>query len=275
MVGKSLSHYKIEAELGRGGMGIVYKAQDSVLDRIVAFKVLPQALVENAQAIQNFMREAKAAAKLNHPNIVTVYDTGEQQGRYYIAMEYVEGTTLKEILRRRGAISPSGILHVLVQICEALAYAHEKKVVHRDIKPANAMWTRDKKVKLMDFGLAKELPEGFGMGLFELMFSMMTLNEAAMVRAFRELGFKTKTGDSDTFVRIARRMMSRSDTGTFEGEFTEEMTNELFEAIREDPVVTVPSDFVLVGRVFGLLSGIAHTLGHRANVLAAMGATTG
>jgi tetratricopeptide (TPR) repeat protein len=151
--------YQIVGELGRGGMGIVYKAQDTVLDRLVAFKVLPQALTENAQAIANFQREAQAAAKLNHPNIVTVYDTGEQQGRYYIAMEYVEGTTLKEILRRRGAISPSGILHVLMQISEALAYAHEKKVVHRDIKPANAMWTRDKKVKLMDFGLAKVVEE--------------------------------------------------------------------------------------------------------------------
>jgi tetratricopeptide (TPR) repeat protein len=154
-----VDRYQIVGELGRGGMGIVYKVQDTVLDRLVAYKVLPQALVENPQAIANFMREAQAAAKLNHPNIVTVYDTGEQQGRYYISMEYVEGTTLKEILRRRGAIAPSGILHVLMQICEALAYAHEKKVVHRDIKPANAMWTRDKKVKLMDFGLAKIVEE--------------------------------------------------------------------------------------------------------------------
>jgi tetratricopeptide (TPR) repeat protein len=151
--------YQIVGELGRGGMGIVYKVQDTVLDRLVAWKVLPQALTENEQAINNFMREAQAAAKLNHPNIVTVYDTGEQAGRYYIAMEYVEGTTLKEILRRRGAISPSGIFHVLMQISEALAYAHEKKVVHRDIKPANAMWTRDKKAKLMDFGLAKVVEE--------------------------------------------------------------------------------------------------------------------
>ena len=95
------------------------------------------------------------------------------------------------------------------------------------------------------------------------------------VRAFQELGFETKTGDTSTFVRIAHRMMERSDSGHFEGEFTEEMTDELFEAIREDPVVRVPSDFVLVGRVFGLLSGIAHTLGHRANVLEALGASTG
>jgi len=142
--------YQIVGELGRGGI---------LLDRVVAFKVLPQALTENTQAINNFMREAQAAAKLNHPNIVTVYDTGEQAGRFYIAMEYVEGTTLKEILRRRGPISSSGILHILMQMSEALAYAHEKKVVHRDIKPANTMWTRDKKAKLMDFGLAKIIEE--------------------------------------------------------------------------------------------------------------------
>lgn len=151
--------YQVVGELGRGGMGIVYKAQDTVLDRIVAFKVLPDSFQENPQAVTNFLREAKAAAKLNHPNIVTVYDTGEQDEHYYIAMEYVDGTTIKEILRRRGVISAAGILHVTVQICEALAYAHEKKVVHRDIKPANAMWTRDKKAKIMDFGLAKVVEE--------------------------------------------------------------------------------------------------------------------
>jgi len=105
------------------------------------------------------------------------------------------------------------------------------------------------------------------------MFSLMTFNESAMVRAFTELGFRSKTGDTDTFLILARRMVSRSDSGSFEGEFTEEMTDELFEAIREDPVAEVPSDFVLVARVFSFLSGIAHTLGSRANVLQAMGAT--
>jgi serine/threonine-protein kinase len=151
--------YQIVGELGRGGMGIVYKAKDTALDRIVAYKVLPDTLAENPQALKNFMREAKAAAKLNHPGIVTVFDTGEQDGRYYIAMEYVDGTTLKEILRRRGVISPAGILHVVVQVCEALAYAHENRVVHRDIKSANTMWTRDKKAKIMDFGLARVLED--------------------------------------------------------------------------------------------------------------------
>ena len=151
--------YQVVGELGRGGMGIVYKAQDTVLDRPVAFKVLPDALKDNPEALKNFLREAKSAAKLNHPNIVTVYDAGEQDGRYYIAMEYVDGTTLKEIVRRRGVISPNGVLHVLLQMCEALAFAHEQKVVHRDVKTANTMWTRDKKAKIMDFGLAKVIEE--------------------------------------------------------------------------------------------------------------------
>jgi tetratricopeptide (TPR) repeat protein len=153
------ARYQIVSELGRGGMGIVYKANDTVLDRIVAYKVLPDTLVENPQALKNFLREAKAAAQLNHPNIVTVYDAGEQDGRYYIAMEYVDGTTLKEIVKRRGAIAPGGALHVLAQMAEALAYAHEKKIVHRDVKTANTMWTKDKKAKIMDFGLAKVMEE--------------------------------------------------------------------------------------------------------------------
>ena len=151
--------YKITGKLGKGGMGIVYKATDTVLDRTVAFKVLPDALQENPQALKNFLREAKSAAKLNHPGIVTVYDAGEQDGVFYIAMEYVDGNTLKEIIKHRGKISPGGIVHVLTQMCEALAYAHEHKVVHRDIKTANTMWTRDRKAKIMDFGLAKVIEE--------------------------------------------------------------------------------------------------------------------
>lgn len=153
------ARYRVLGELGRGGMGIVYKAHDTVLDRTVALKVLPEALRENEQALQNFLREAKSAAKLNHPNIVTVYDAGEQDGRYYIAMEYVDGTTLKDVLKRRGPIAPGGVLNVLLQMCEALGYAHEQRVVHRDVKTANTMWTRDRKAKIMDFGLAKVVEE--------------------------------------------------------------------------------------------------------------------
>ncbi len=151
--------YQITGTLGRGGMGIVYKAKDSVLDRIVALKVLPETLKENPQALKNFLREAKSAARLNHPNIVTVYDAGQQDGAFYIAMEYVDGNTLKDIVKRKGKIAPSGIVHVLVQMSEALAYAHDQKVIHRDIKTANTMWTRDRKAKIMDFGLAKVIEE--------------------------------------------------------------------------------------------------------------------
>ncbi len=153
------ARYKIVGELGRGGMGIVYKAEDTVLDRIVAYKVLPDSLRENELALKNFLREAKSAARLNHPNIVTVYDAGEQDGEFYIAMEYVDGTTIKEILRLKGAISPGAIVHVLRQLCEGLAFAHTNKIIHRDIKTANTMWTRDKKAKIMDFGLAKAVEE--------------------------------------------------------------------------------------------------------------------
>ncbi len=151
--------YRIVGKLGRGGMGIVYKAEDTVLDRIVAFKVLPETLQENPQALKNFMREAKSAARLNHPNIVTIFDTGEQDGVYYIAMEHVDGSTLKEIVQARGKVSASGVVHVLAQMSEALAYAHENKIVHRDIKSANTMWTKDRKAKIMDFGLAKVIEE--------------------------------------------------------------------------------------------------------------------
>jgi len=153
------ARYRIDRELGRGGMGIVYKATDLVLDRPVAFKVLPDQLRDNPQALRNFVREAKAAAKLNHPNIVTVYDAGEQGGRTYIAMEYVDGTTLKSIVKQRGPLAPRAIVHVLAQVCEGLQYAHGQKIVHRDIKTANLMWTREKKAKIMDFGLAKVVEE--------------------------------------------------------------------------------------------------------------------
>ncbi len=188
-----------------------------------------------------------------------------------LVMEKVTGikVTEKAALEAAG-LDPADVVQDLMRVYVRMILA--AGFFQADPHPGNLMVARDGRLIVLDFGLSKELPEGYGLGLFELMFSMMTLNESAMVRAFQELGFETKTGDTSTFLLIARRMLSRSRTGTFEGEFTEEMTDELFEAIREDPVVRVPSDFVLVGRVFSFLSGIAHTLGSRANVLAAMGA---
>jgi tetratricopeptide (TPR) repeat protein len=158
-INPQVNRYEIVRELGRGGMGVVYLARDSVLERDVAYKVLPEGLRNNPNALKNFLREAKAAAQLNHPNIVTVYDAGESEHGFYLAMEFVEGTTLKEVLRHRGPVAPGGVIYILRQMAEALAYAHGKRVVHRDIKTANTMWTTDKKVKIMDFGLAKLMEE--------------------------------------------------------------------------------------------------------------------
>ena len=188
-----------------------------------------------------------------------------------LVMERVRGIKITEKAQIEAAgLDPADVVQDLMRVYVQMVLA--AGFFQADPHPGNLMITPQRELILLDFGLSKELPEGYGLGLFELMFSMMTLNESAMVRAFQELGFQTKTGDTNTFLLIARRMLTRSESGAFEGEFTEEMTDELFEAIREDPVVQVPSDFVLVGRVFSFLSGIAHTLGSRANVLAAMGA---
>jgi len=151
--------YTLVEEVGRGGMGIVYKARDNILERMVAFKILPTSLKEHPQALKNFFREAKSAARLNHPNIVTVYDAGEEGGTYYIAMEYVEGETIKQILNREGVLPVKAVIMIAGQICKALEYAHGRKIVHRDIKSSNIMWTPEKQVKLMDFGLAKVIEE--------------------------------------------------------------------------------------------------------------------
>jgi tetratricopeptide (TPR) repeat protein len=151
--------YTLLEEIGRGGMGIVYQARDNILERLVAFKVLPANLKDHPQALKNFFREAKSAARLNHPNIVTVFDAGEEGGTYYIAMEFVEGETIKNILSRETHLPIKGVLMIAGQVCRALEYAHDRRIVHRDIKSSNVMWTPDKQVKLMDFGLAKVIEE--------------------------------------------------------------------------------------------------------------------
>ncbi len=187
-----------------------------------------------------------------------------------ITMELVEGIKITDVEGLRAAGLDLGhVVNALMSVYVRMIMA--AGFFQADPHPGNVFVRPDGQVVVMDFGLCKELPDGFGLGLFELMFSMMTMNESAMIRAFTELGFRTKTGDTTTFIELAKRMLRRSGTGRFEGEFTEGMTDELFEAVRENPVVEIPTHFVLVGRVFSLLSGIAHTLGHRANVLAAMG----
>lgn len=224
----------------------------------------------------DFRREARCADRVReifaaNPNVVVPKIHHELSTERLLVMERVRGIKITE----KAAIEAAGLDPA--DVVQDLMAAYVRMILaagffQADPHPGNLMVTPDRKLILLDFGLSKELPEGYGLGLFELMFSMMTQNESAMIRAFQELGFETRSGDTNTFLLITRRMLARSESGTFEGEFTEEMTDELFEAIRQDPVVKVPSDFVLVGRVFSFLSGIAHTLGSRANVLAAMGA---
>lgn len=151
--------YEILEEVARGGMGIVYKARDTVLGRVVAFKILGENLRDNETAVKYFLREARAAAALSHPNIVTIFDAGEQDGEYYMAMEFVEGTTLKELIKKKGALPEDQVRYILVHCCRALQYAHSKGVIHRDIKSGNVMITREKALKIMDFGLAKFMRE--------------------------------------------------------------------------------------------------------------------
>jgi predicted unusual protein kinase regulating ubiquinone biosynthesis (AarF/ABC1/UbiB family) len=224
----------------------------------------------------DFRREADSAERVRglfagDPHVLVPAIHREWSTRRVLVMQRLAGIKVTDVQALRAAgIEPADVVQHLMDVYVRMILA--AGFFQADPHPGNLMVTPERQLVLLDFGLSKELPEGYGLGLFELMFSLMTLNEAAMIRAFQELGFETKTGDPATFVAIARRMLARSDTGTFEGEFTEEMTDELFDAIRENPVVRVPSDFVLVGRVFAFLSGIAHTLGGRANVLAAMGA---
>jgi tetratricopeptide (TPR) repeat protein len=153
------SRYEILGELGRGGMGIVHKARDKRLGRVVALKRLPESLRENETAVQLFLREARAAAALNHPNIVTLFDADQEDGNYFITMEMLEGVPVNKLLAKHKRLSGRDVAKIGAQIATGLAFAHDRKIVHRDIKTANLFFTRDKIVKIMDFGLAKMLEE--------------------------------------------------------------------------------------------------------------------
>lgn len=156
MIGKTLAHYQILEKLGTGSMGVVYRAKDSKLGRQVAIKVLPDELLSDKERLARFRREARAAAALNHPNVVTLYDTGQQGSTMYIAMEFVEGKTLRQMLSA-GRLPVYQVLDLFAQMAAGLAKAHAEGIVHRDLKPENVMVTKDGLAKIMDFGLAKLL----------------------------------------------------------------------------------------------------------------------
>lgn len=251
------TRYRVESLLGRGGMGSVYRAYEPTLDRYVAIKLIPQSTGANQEFVNRFRREARLAAKLRHPRIVSIFEVGEAAGLHYFTMDYVEGDTLRSLVRRRSGLSRGEVGSIMAAVCDAVSHAHRRGIIHRDLKPENIMIGSEGEIFVMDFGLARGLDDpsmtasGTVMGT-PLYMSPEQLNgesvdERSDVFALALITYYCLTGenlfDGNTISAIIAKQFSinlREAIGT-NAKIPEDMKPALIEALRRSPDSRTPS----------------------------------